>query len=174
MNDGDAGVRQTDETRERLAQRPAVVAEKLVAVDDGRIAAAHHVWVETGQFQSGRRHVVARITQRVGDIDMPALVDIDGAAFLTRRPRTIGRPVERHTVQGKARGWLQIQHERHNTGVHQQRQQSHEGDETSAGQQRANAQLMLAQVAPYSTVALHTFQWGMVQWPTPNARSSAN
>ena len=94
--------------------------------------------------------------EQVRDVDVPALENVHGAAFLARRPRTVGGTDQRRTVNGKARGRLQVEHERQNARVNHQRQQSHEHDETGAGQQTANAQLVPAQVAlqPLAAVAL--------------------
>ena len=94
--------------------------------------------------------------EQVGDVNVPALENVNRAAFLTRRPRAVGGADEFRTVNGKARGRLQVEHERQNARVNHQRQEGHEDDETGSGQQTANAQLVPAQVAlqPLAAVAL--------------------
>ncbi len=170
MDDGHARIAAADETGEPFGLHPAVRSVKLIAVHDGRIAAADHVRIETRQIShvdrstgrlagssggGGRRRRAPAAVQRIGHVDVPTLVYVDGAALLTRSPRTVGRAVELGTVLRKAHGGLETQHERDDARVDQQRQQRHEGDETGAGQQRADAQLVPAQVIEHAAATLH-------------------
>ena len=108
------------------------------------------------QMSHGRMSRVG--LEQVGDVNVPAPENVHGAALLARRPRAVGGTDERRTVDGKARGRLQVEHERQNAGVNHQRQEGHKHDETGTGQQTANAQLVAAQVAlqPLAAVALAT------------------
>lgn len=78
---------------------------------------------------------------------MPALVNVDSAALLARRPRAVGRAVESGAVDGKARGRFQVQNKSQDAGIDDERQERHEDDETGAGQQTTAAHLVHGQVA---------------------------